>query len=90
MAKTVEIQITERLDAAFSPQHLAVRDVSAGHAGHVGARPGGETHFEVDIVADAFANMGRVQRHRAINQLLADLLDGPIHALQIDAQPPKA
>ena len=89
MDKTVQDQITERLKAKFKPQHLDVRDVSAGHAGHMGARPGGETHFEIDIRADAFAAMSLVQRHRAINQLLADLLAGPIHALQIDAQPAK-
>jgi len=83
---TVAAQITTRLEEAFSPDHLEVRDVSAGHAGHVGARPGGETHFEVDIKAASFATMNRVQRHRAINHALADLLAGPIHALQIDAK----
>lgn len=89
MMKTVQAQITDMLEAEFSPSHLEVRDVSASHAGHMGARPGGQTHFEVDIVAAGFAGMGRVQRHRAINQLLAELLAGPIHALQIDAQPTK-
>ena len=83
---SVAAQITSRLQAEFSPELLDVRDVSAGHAGHMGARPGGETHFEVDIISSKFVGMNRVQRHRAINHALADLLAGPIHALQIDAQ----
>lgn len=84
---SVAAQIEQLLTDAFAPTHLEVRDVSAGHAGHVGARPGGETHFEVDIAAPAFAGMSRIQRHRAVNQVLADLLAGPIHALQIMATP---
>ena len=83
---SVAAQITTLLQAEFTPDYLDVRDVSAGHAGHVGARPGGETHFEVDITSTKFAGMSRVQRHRAINHVLAELLAGPIHALQIDAQ----
>ncbi len=88
--KQVAVQITSQLEAAFGPQFLAVRDVSADHAGHSGARPGGQTHFEVEIRAECFALMSRVERHRAINQVLAELLAGPIHALQIKALPPEA
>ena len=83
---SVSAKITALLQAEFHPEYLEVRDVSAGHAGHIGARPGGETHFEVNITSAKFAGMSRVQRHRAINHVLAELLAGPIHALQIDAQ----
>ena len=84
---SVAAQIEQLLTDAFAPTYLEVRDVSAGHAGHAGARPGGETHFEDDITAPAFADMSRIQRHRAVNHVLADLLAGPIHALQIAATP---
>ena len=51
--------IAEKLRLEFAPQRLAVHDDSARHAGHAGARPGGESHFRVEIVATAFA----LQRH---------------------------
>jgi len=76
-------QIEERLTECFSPDKLSVQDVSWQHAGHAGAPDGGQSHFEVEISASAFAGKGRVAAHRAIHAELADLLAGPIHALQI-------
>jgi len=76
-------QIEERLIECFSPDKLSVQDVSWQHAGHAGAPNGGQSHFEVEISASAFAGKGRVAAHRAIHAELADLLAGPIHALQI-------
>lgn len=76
-------EINERLRAQFKPEHLEVRDISAQHAGHAGAPDGGESHFEVDISASAFPGISRVQAHRAVYNALSDLLEGPVHALQI-------
>ena len=45
--------IEERLQAALSPQDIAIVDDSAAHAGHPGARGGGG-HFNVTIVSTAF------------------------------------
>lgn len=85
----LKARIEEKLNAAFSPQHLAVSDDSASHAGHAGNPHGrGETHFTVDIVTDAFAGKSRVERHRAINQALAGEIAGGIHALAIRAKAP--
>ena len=64
--------ITDKLTAAFAPQSLDVIDESHQHAGHAGHRPGGETHFRVHIVADAFRGKSRVDRHRMINQTLSE------------------
>lgn len=80
--------IQARLEAALSPQQLDVRDDSHLHAGHAGARPGGESHFTVEIVADAFAGRSRVERHRLVNEALAQELAGRIHALVIRARAP--
>lgn len=80
--------IQARLEAALSPQQLDVRDDSHLHAGHAGARPGGESHFTVEIVAEAFAGRSRVERHRLVNEALAQELAGPIHALVIRARAP--
>jgi BolA protein len=80
--------ITERLTAAFDPESLRVEDESHQHEGHAGHRPGGESHFRVYIVADAFKGKSRLERHRMINAALASELAGNIHALAIHAAAP--
>jgi BolA protein len=56
--------ITKKLTSAFAPESLEVLDESHQHEGHAGHRPGGETHFRVYIVADAFKGKSRLERHR--------------------------
>ncbi len=80
--------ITQKLTDTFSPAELNVIDESHKHAGHAGARPEGETHFRVDIVADAFGGKSLVERHRMINQTLAEELADRVHALSISAKAP--
>lgn len=80
--------ITRKLTDAFAPQSLEVVDESHQHAGHAGHRPGGETHFRVYIVAEAFRGKSRVDRHRMINAALATELAGGVHALAIHAAAP--
>jgi len=75
--------IANKLTKAFSPTRLDVVDESAQHAGHAGAREGGQSHFFVDIAAPVFTDMNRVERQRAINAVLADELTGDIHALRM-------
>lgn len=84
----VTTQIKARLEAALTPTALAVVNESALHAGHAGDDGTGETHFRVEIEAPAFAGRSRVARQRLVNQALADLLAGPIHALAIRARAP--
>jgi BolA protein len=67
---------------------LEVVDDSARHAGHAGARAGGESHFNVVIVSAAFEGLSRVQRQRGVHAALAEELAGPIHALSIKALAP--
>ena len=80
--------ITNKLREAFSPESLDVSDESHLHEGHAGHRPGGETHFRVYIVSDAFKGKSRIERHRMINSTLAPELAGGVHALAIKAQAP--
>lgn len=82
-------EIRQRLEAAFAPIRLEVIDESHRHAGHAGARPGGETHFRVAIVAAAFAGKSRLERQRLVHACLADALAGPVHALSISARTPE-
>ena len=80
--------IRDKLTNAFQPERLEVVDDSARHAGHVGAREGGESHFNVVIVAEAFKGMSRVQRQRAVYAALSAELAGPVHALSLKAFAP--
>jgi len=93
---SIQSNIEEKLNAAFSPQRLAVLNESHLHAGHHHTGSGhhetfdgkGETHFRVRIVADAFSGMSRVERHRAVNAALAEELAGNVHALAIEPAAP--
>ena len=84
----VKTRIAEKLTTAFAPQSLDVADESHQHEGHSGHRPGGQTHFRVSIVSEAFRGKSRVERHRMINTALAKELAGSVHALAISAQAP--
>ena len=86
---SVKDRIVATLTRELRPEALEVVDESHHHAGHMGARPGGETHFRVRVTAAAFAGRSRIDRHRAINALLAEELrpDG-VHALAIEARAP--
>ncbi len=80
--------ITDKLAAAFAPQSLDVTDESHLHVGHAGHRPGGETHYRVHIVSEAFRGKSRVERHRMVNQTLSGELATTVHALAINARAP--
>ena len=84
----VKNRIAEKLNAAFAPQSLDVIDESHRHEGHAGHRPGGESHFRVHIVSEAFRGKSRVERHRMVNQTLSGELSGGVHALAIHASAP--
>ena len=80
--------IINKLREAFLPESLDVTDESHLHEGHAGHRPGGETHFRVNIVSPAFEGKSRIERHRMVNATLAAELEGSVHALAIKAQAP--
>ncbi len=80
--------IRRKLEAALAPDRLEIVDDSDKHAGHSGHREGGESHFTLTIVSEAFKGLGRVERQRRINALLAEELAGPVHALSIRAAAP--
>jgi BolA protein len=80
---SVAERIRAKLTAGLEPLRLVIQDESHRHAGHAGARPEGETHFRVEIVAAAFAGESRIARQRRVYGLLAEELAGPVHALSL-------
>jgi len=87
-AMTVREVITAKLGEAFAPASLDVIDESDRHVGHAGYRAGGETHFRIHIVSEAFRGKSRLERHRMIYNTLADELKAGVHALAIEATTP--
>ena len=85
---TVAAEIEKRLREALAPIRLEVVNDSASHRGHAGDDGSGESHFTVEIEALTFAGMSRLDRQRAINSALGDLLKERIHALAIRARAP--
>ncbi len=85
-AERVE-KLRQVLTARLAPLELVIRDDSAAHAGHAGAREGG--HFSVLVVSEQFAGRTRMQRHQLVYAAAADLLRTDIHALSIQARTPQ-
>src|SRR5687768_3694364 len=93
---SIQSEIERKLQQALAPERLAVINESHLHAGHHHVESGheevfdgsGETHFRIRIVAQAFAGMGRVERHRAVNELLAAEFKAGLHALAIEPAAP--
>ena len=83
MSTRVE-RLRAALESALAPTLLEIRDDSAKHAGHAGAREGG--HFHVTIAAPGFTGLPAVQRHRMVYAAAAELMGRDIHALSIDAR----
>ncbi len=79
VAETMRRKLTE----ALQPSRLAISDDSHKHAGHAGARPGGESHFTVEIVSPAFAGKSRVERQRLVYAALEAELREQVHALAL-------
>jgi BolA protein len=77
-------EIEEKLRAAFMPSELIVLDDSEAHRGHAGYQEGGESHFQVKIVSDAFKGQSRIARHRAVHSALGPDIIGRIHALALN------
>jgi len=82
----IAAEIEARLRAELAPLELVIRDDSADHAGHAGAREGG--HFHVAVVSERFTGLQRLARHRLVYHSLSDLMQRGIHALAIEARAP--
>jgi BolA protein len=84
MEETIKTKLTEGLN----PQILRVENQSRLHAGHAGDDGSGESHFHVEIVADAFKNQSKVACHRMVHEILKNEMKSRIHALSIHARAP--
>jgi BolA family transcriptional regulator, general stress-responsive regulator len=84
----LETRMREKLMIGLRPTRLDLVNESHLHAGHQNSPETGESHFRVLIVSDSFSGRSRVDRHRAVNDLLRDELKDGVHALAIKACAP--
>lgn len=77
----VATEMTRRLVAALGPSAMTLVDESDHHIGHAGHDGRGESHFRLEIEAQAFTGKTRVQRQRLVYQALGDLMHDRVHAL---------
>ena len=84
MSETIKRKLSEHLD----PQSVKVIDESHHHAGHAGAPAGGESHFRIEIISEAFKDLNRISRQRLVYQILNDELSGSVHALELATKTP--
>jgi BolA protein len=82
-------KLHDKFQAAFAPVELFIEDESAHHAGHSGTRAGGESHFRVRIVSEAFAGLSRVERQRKVYAAAADEIAAGLHALALTTLTPE-
>ena len=88
MSRPVQQEMEALLAVAFAPTRLAVINDSGNHRGHVGDDGSGESHFTVEIEAEAFAGKSRLERQRMVNRALGDIPGRRVHALAIKAKAP--
>jgi BolA family transcriptional regulator, general stress-responsive regulator len=84
----VETEIRNRLMVSLEPTRLDVINESHMHAGHRSSPGTGDSHFRVLVVSPKFAGLSRVARHRLVNETLAGLVGGKVHALALNAFAP--
>ncbi|MFC3627732.1 BolA family protein [Vogesella amnigena] len=80
-------KLLEQRLQTLNPLQLHITDDSAAHAGHAGAKSGG--HFDLLIVAAAFAGKSRLQRQRMVYDAVGDLAQLRIHALSMRTLTPE-
>lgn len=85
---TMKDRIETQLTRGLAPLALTIEDESHRHAGHSGARPGGQTHYNVHIVSERFVGKGKVERHRMVYALLKDEFASGLHALALQTLAP--
>lgn len=80
----VQNNIQDKLKNRFQTDYLSVENESHNHA----VPPNSETHFKVTIVTEEFEGLRLIMRHRLVNELLAEELAGPVHALAMHTYTP--
>ena len=71
--------IEEKLSNGLDALHIEVINESSNH----NVPAGSESHFKVVLVSEDFAGKALLARHRMVNKILEEELNGKIHALAL-------
>jgi len=85
---TMEERIRQAIRSGLAPVHFEIVDESSLHAGHAGARPGGETHYRITVISEKFEGVSRVRRQQMVYALLDDAFAAGLHALAMTTRTP--
>jgi BolA protein len=86
---TRDTRLHDILSTHLSPQMLTISNQSDKHKHHSGDDGTGETHYDITIIADAFAGLSRINRHRLVTDLLTAELNSGLHALSLTLKTPQ-
>ena len=81
---SVAESITNKLTAALQPEHLELVNESHMHAG-----PATDSHFNLVLVSQHFAELNKVRRHQAVYRILAEEMATQVHALALHLYSPE-
>lgn len=69
--------IKQKVEAAIDEAEVEIADLT-----------GTRDHYELRVVSPEFEDEPLIKRHRLIYDALSDEMEGPIHALKLDAKAP--
>ncbi len=76
---TVQSEIETKLATGINALHMDVVNESSNH----NVPAGSESHFKVVLVSEDFDGKPLLARHRIVNKILEEELQGKIHALAL-------
>lgn len=82
--RPIESRLHAKLTEKLAPTHLELLNESPNH----GLSADAEKHFRVVAVSAAFAGLSRIDRHRLVQDTVAEELRTHIHALSVQAFTP--
>tara|TARA_B100001057_G_C22839697_1_gene946578 strand:+ start:1581 stop:1841 length:261 start_codon:yes stop_codon:yes gene_type:complete len=77
-------RIEQKLIKHFKPTKLEIIDESNRHSTHSGSRPGGETHFKINMTSSLFKGKTKIDQQREVYRVLKDEIKERIHALSLE------
>src|SRR5215217_31706 len=68
-------ELRQRIETAIPGSTAEVQDLT-----------GGGDHFRATVIAPGFADLSRIEQHRAVYAVFGDEIGGPIHALSLETK----
>ncbi|MEZ5813284.1 MAG: BolA family protein [Alphaproteobacteria bacterium] len=80
--------IKQLIEENFNPVEFELINESYKHLGHVGDDGSGQTHYKLIVVSEMFQNCSRIDRQRAVMQVLSPAFSKGLHAVSVKLSSP--